>query len=139
MQWVLAFHLVFVVAWFAGLFYLPRLIVYHADATDKISTERFSVMEYRLYRYIMMPAAMLTTLSGFWLFALKARVYLSAGWMLVKLVMVALLWMYHLYCGYLTRRFKVDMNPHCSLFYRFFNEMPTILLIVIVIMAVVQP
>ncbi len=139
MLWVLAFHLIAVIAWFAGLFYLPRLFVYHADSRDSISNERFKVMEYKLYRYIMTPAALLATFLGVWLLGYSLMGYLSQGWMQLKLLMVVLLWVYHLYCGYLVKQFKHDHNRCSSRFFRFFNEVPTLLLFVIVIAVVVKP
>lgn len=138
MLWVLAFHVIFMVSWFAGLFYLPRLFVYHAQSHDAISLERFSVMEKKLYYYIMTPAALLTTVFGVWLFFLKPML-LKAGWMHFKLLLVVLLWIYHLYCGRLVEKFKYHQNHFSHVFYRFFNEVPTILLIAIVILAVVKP
>lgn len=137
--WIKAFHLIAIVAWFAGLFYLPRLFVYHADARDAISIERFKIMEHRLYYYIMAPAALLTLLFGFILFSFSANYYAQAIWMQLKLALVAVLILFHLYCGKCLRAFKVDKNQHASLFYRWLNEFPTLLLIAIVIVAEVHP
>lgn len=138
MLWVLAFHIIFVVAWFAGLFYLPRLFVYHAGSPDVISSERFKIMEHRLYYFIMTPAGILATLFGIWLLYFNWQ-NLTAGWMHAKLVLVAILWVYHLYCGRLLYQFKHEQNRLSEKFYRFFNEIPTVLLIAIVILAVVRP
>ncbi len=138
MRWILAFHIIAMVAWFAGLFYLPRLFVYHADSHDTISQQRFQVMEYKLYRYIMTPAAIITTLLGFWLLSYSFRGYLVQHWMQVKLLAIVLLWAYHLYCGHLVKQFKANNNTYSSRFFRFFNEIPTILLVVIVIAVVVK-
>lgn len=139
MRWILAFHIIAMVAWFAGLFYLPRLFVYHADSSDTISDERFKIMEHKLYRYIMTPAGILTTLLGLWLLGTAFYGYLLQHWMQLKLVLVVLLWVYHLYCGRIVRDFKQNCNQHSSKFFRFFNEIPTILLIGIVIAVVVKP
>lgn len=139
MLWILAFHIIAMVAWFAGLFYLPRLFVYHADSSDTISDERFKVMERKLYRYIMTPAGILTTLLGLWLLGEAFRGYLSQHWMQLKLILVVLLWVYHLYCGRIVQHFKQNRNPHSSKFFRFFNEIPTILLIGIIIAVIVKP
>lgn len=139
MHWILAFHIIFMVAWFAGLFYLPRLFMYHAMSTDQISIARFKIMERKLYWIIMMPAAILTSVFGVWLLLLNWQVYLHQGWMLAKLSFVMLLWMYHLFCGQLLMQFKHDKNAFSSRFYRFFNEVPTLLLFVIVILVVVKP
>ncbi|MFM2322897.1 MAG: hypothetical protein RLZZ225_1050 [Pseudomonadota bacterium] len=137
--WIKALHVIAMVAWFAGLFYLPRLFVYHAAAYDSVSCERFKVMEHRLYYFIMAPAALLTLLFGFILLDFSATYYSHALWMHIKLILVALLLIFHAYCGKLVKDFKQDKNQHSSLFYRWFNEFPTLLLIAIVIMVEVQP
>ncbi|HLD84498.1 MAG TPA: CopD family protein [Coxiellaceae bacterium] len=139
MKWLLAFHLIFVVTWFAGLFYLPRLFVYHASAVDQPSCDRFKIMEHKLFWMIMTPAGILTTLFGHWLFALRDTYYLHQPWMLAKLSCVALLWFYHGICGFLVMRFKQNRNALSPTFYRFFNEVPTLLLFAIIILVVVQP
>ncbi len=138
MQWILSFHIIFVVAWFAGLFYLPRLFVYHAGASDRVSLERFTVMERKLYYYIMTPAAILATVFGLWLIYLMPNL-MAFGWLRAKLFGVVLLWLYHLYCGKLVSRFAQNNNKYSARFFRWFNEIPTLLLIAIVILAVVQP
>lgn len=139
MSLIKAFHIIAMVAWFAGLFYLPRLFVYHADAKDKISIERFKIMEHRLYYYIMLPSALLTVLFGFILLSFSVHYYTQATWMHLKLGLVAILILFHLYCGKCLRDFKRDHNRHSSVFYRWLNEFPTLLLIAIVIVAEVQP
>ncbi len=137
--WIKALHLIAMVAWFAGLFYLPRLFVYHAEANDAVGIERFKVMEHRLYYFIMAPAALLTVIFGFILLSFSVTYYAHAIWMHVKLILVGLLILFHGYCGKLLKDFKQDKNQHTSLFYRYFNEFPTLLLIAIVIMAEVKP
>lgn len=137
--WIKALHIITMVAWFAGLFYLPRLFVYHAQAKDTLSIERFKIMEHRLYYYIMAPAALLTIIFGFSLFSYSANYYVQAGWMQLKLGLVGLLIIFHFYCGKLLTDFKRNQNKHSSLFYRWLNELPTLLLIAIVIIAEVQP
>lgn len=140
MLWIKAFHIISMVAWFAGIFYLPRLFVYHTETSpNAIDYERFCTMEKKLYRAIMTPAAILTTLLGGWLLALHWQVYLKAGWMHTKLLFVLLLWAYHLYCGHLVGMFKARKNVYSSRFYRIFNEVPVIFLVTIVILAVVKP
>ena len=134
-----AFHLIAMVAWFAGMFYLPRLFVYHADSNDKISQDRFKIMERRLYRGIMAPAAITTIGLGVWLMSYNFSAYLSMGWMLAKLVLVGILIIFHLYCGILRKQFEADQNKHSSKFYRWLNEFPTLILIAVVILAVVKP
>lgn len=134
-----AFHLIAVVAWFAGLFYLPRLFVYHADAHDEISLTRFKLMEKRLYYAITWPAAVVASLLGLWLVSFYPRYYLSAGWMHMKFGLVLVLWGYHLFCGHYLRSFALDENKKNSRFFRIFNEVPTLLLVGIVILVVVKP
>ena len=139
MKWLLAFHIIFVVAWFAALFYLPRLFVYHASAEDQIGRDRFKIMEYKLYYYIMWPAGVLATAFGFAVMACRWDYYNLQIWLHLKIVLVGLLWLYHLFCGWLVWRFKHDANPFSERFYRFFNEFPTVILITVVILAVVKP
>ena len=136
--WLKAFHIIAMVAWFAGLFYLPRLFVYHADAKDTQGIERFKVMENRLYYAITWPAAIITTALGLSLIGINPAIMKSA-WMHVKLSLVALLWGYHLGCGHYLKAFKNDNNLRTSRFYRLYNEIPTLLLVSIVIMVVVRP
>lgn len=139
MLWLLAFHIIFVVSWFAGLFYLPRLFVYHASASDAIGIERFKVMEHKLFWYIMTPAGVLASALGVGVLLFNWQTYLQMGWMHAKLGLVLLLWLYHGYCGFLLHQFKFDKNTKSERFYRFFNEVPTFLLIGIVVLVVVQP
>lgn len=139
MQWVMAFHIIAMVAWFAGLFYLPRLFVYHTGAKDALGNQRFKVMEHKLYFYIMTPAAVITTVLGLWLLSFNIEYYLHAPWLHWKLLLVVILWAYHVYCGLLLRKFAKDANQKSEKFYRIFNEIPTILLIAIVILVVVKP
>jgi protoporphyrinogen IX oxidase len=134
-----AFHIIALVAWFAGLFYLPRLFVYHADTTDTISIERFRIMERRLYYGITWPAAILTTALGLWLISYNFSYYLKAGWMHAKLSLVISLWVYHLLCGYYVHRFAKNVAVKKALFFRVFNEIPTVLLVGIVVLVVVKP
>lgn len=140
MLWVKAFHIVAVVTWFAALFYLPRLFVYHAMAEDPVGKERFKVMERKLYRGIMTPSAVAVVVLGGWMLAEYAWVaYRQMGWLHLKLFLVALLIGYHLYCGHLLRRFAADRNRHSHVFYRWFNEAPVLILIAVVVLAVVKP
>jgi len=136
MLWVKALHVIFMVTWFAGLFYLPRLFVYHAQATDAISIERFKIMERRLYFGIMTPGAILTVLSGSWLWLGYG---IAGGWLHAKLALVAALIAYHGYCGKLLGDFKRDRNRHGHVWYRWFNEVPVLMLVGVVILVVVKP
>lgn len=136
---VKSFHIISLVAWFAGLFYLPRLFVYHADTKDSISLERFKIMERRLYFGITWPAALITTILGIWLISYNYDYYLKAGWMHAKLAFVFVLWGYHLTCGHFVQSFSKHQVNKKAVFFRVFNEIPTILLVVIVILVVVKP
>jgi putative membrane protein len=139
MLWLIAFHIIFVVCWFAGLFYLPRLFVYHAATEDPVSNARFKIMEGKLYYGIMTPSAIISIILGFWI-AIKGWAYYGqAGWFHAKLLLVLLLIIYHLLCGFYLHRFKQDNNTHSHIFYRWFNEIPILLLVAIVILAVVKP
>lgn len=140
MLYVKAFHLMAVVTWFAALFYLPRLFVYHALSEDRISQERFKVMERKLYRGIMNPSAVVATGLGLWLLYDYAWVaYRSMGWLHLKLLLVTLLIGYHLYCGKLLRDFRDDQNHHSHIWYRWFNELPVVILVGVVILVIVKP
>ncbi len=139
MLWLKAFHVVFMVTWFAGLFYLPRLFVYHADAQDPGERRRLCVMERRLFA-IMTIGAVLTALFGFWLlFDYAWRAYAHQWWLHAKLALVAGLIGYHVWCHRLVRRFAADTTPHSQRWFRFFNEIPGLFLIGIVVLAVVKP
>jgi len=140
MLWIKAFHLIFMVIWFAGLFYLPRLFVYHAMATDTLSLERFKIMERKLYYGIMTPGMILTFVFGGWLLYEYAWLaYRSQGWLHAKLALLLCLVAYHLYCGHCRRKFAHNQNQHSHRFYRMMNEMPVLGLIAIVLLAVVRP
>ena len=136
MLWVKALHIVFVVSWFAGLFYLPRLFVYHAQATDAATVETFKVMERKLYRGIMTPAMVLTLVFGAWLWLGYG---ISGGWMHAKLVLVVLLVAYHFWMGKLRLDFARDANTRSHVFYRWVNELPLVLLLAIVLLVVLKP
>ncbi len=140
MLWAKAFHIIFAVTWFAGLFYLPRLFVYHAMTTDRFSIDRFKIMERKLYFGIMTPGGVLALVFGAWTLVLAGwSSYAGSLWMHVKLLLVALLVVYHVYCGKLLYDFRHDRNRHGHVWYRWFNEIPAIFLILIVILAVVRP
>ena len=140
MLWVKAIHVFGFVSWMAGMFYLPRLFVYHSMAEDEISIERFKIMERKLYNGIMMPSFILTTIFGFWMIQNYAwEVYSGMYWLKIKLLLVAVLIAYHFYCGYLVRVFAEDRNNKSHVFFRWFNEFPVILLISIIVLAVVKP
>ena len=137
MLWLKALHVIAVITWFAGLFYLPRLYVYHADATDPISTQRFDIMERRLFALMTIGAAASIVFGVSLLIASPG--YLAMGWLKLKLLFVALLIAYHGYCYKLMRDFASRSNRRSAKWYRGFNEVPSLLLIVIVILAVVKP
>lgn len=136
MLWVKALHIIFMVTWFAGLFYLPRLFVYHAQSEDSVSRERFKVMERKLYYGIMAPGAVLTIVFGLWLWLGYG---FSGGWLHAKLALVAVLVAYHLWCGKLLIDFKHDRNARSHVWFRWFNEFPVLILFAVVILVVVKP
>lgn len=140
MLWVKAFHIISVVTWFAALFYLPRLFVYHAMCEDELGNERFKVMECKLYRGIMIPSMVLTIIFGVWLMSFyPLDAIKTMGWLHAKLTLVVILIGYHHYCGYIVRQFRDDNNHRSHVFYRWFNEFPVLILIAVVILAVVKP
>ena len=136
MLWIKALHIVFVVTWFAGLFYLPRLYVYHAMAEDRAGTERFKLMERKLYFGIMTPSAVLAVVFGGWLWLGYG---FAGGWLHAKLALVVALIVYHLWCGRLLRDFKDDRNRKSHVWFRWFNEFPVLILLAIVVLVVVKP
>ena len=136
MLWLKAFHIVFVVTWFAGIFYLPRLFIYHAAASDALSIERFQTMEKRLFG-IMTIGATLTLLFGISLVIVTPG-FLQAGWLHAKLALVLVLIAYHAWCYRLMRDLRAG-RKRSSTWYRVFNELPALLLIAIVILVVVKP
>jgi len=136
MLWVKSFHIIFMVTWFAGLFYLPRLFVYHAMSDDQTSLERFKIMERKLYYGIMTPGGVLTVGFGCWLWLGYG---ISGGWLHAKLALVALLIAYHLYCGKLVNDFKHDRTLHSHVWYRWFNELPVLVLVAAVLLVELKP
>lgn len=140
MLWLKALHLIFMVTWFAGLFYLPRLFVYHAMAEDKAGIERFKLMERKLFWGIATPGAVLTWVFGLWmLFDYAWKVYSASGWLHIKLVLLVLLTLYHVFCGKLLIDFKYDRNKRSHVWFRWFNEVPVVFLFAIVLLAVLKP
>ena len=135
MLWLKAFHIVFVVAWFAGLFYLPRIFVNHAMASEPAEIARLKLMEGKLYRF-MTPLAVLALVLGTWLWLGYG---FGGGWMHAKLTLVTILIAYHLYCGHLVKVFAADRNTRSHKFYRYFNELPVLILTAVTILVVVKP
>ena len=138
MLWIKAFHIIFVITWFAGLFYLPRLFVYHAMSTDSTSLERFKIMERKLFRGIMTPSAVLALLSGIALLHYVPG-HLHTGWMVLKLVLVGFLIFYHVWCGVILKTFREDRNTRSHVWYRWFNEAPVVALVGIIVLVIVRP
>jgi len=139
MLWVKAFHIIFMVTWFAALFYLPRLYVYHASSDDSISHERFKIMERKLFWGIATPGATITIVLGFWLMAIFDYPLLSTIWLQLKIALVTLLVIYHVWCGKLMIDFKNNRNTHSHKWYRVFNELPVFGLIAIILLVELQP
>ena len=136
MLWIKAFHVISMVTWFGGLFYLPRLFVYHTMCDDQVGSERFKIMERKLFYGIMTPGAVLTVVLGLWLWFGYG---FSGTWMHIKFALVLVLIAYHVYCAKLLRDFKHDRNTRSHVYYRWLNEFPVLLLIAIVILVVVKP
>ena len=139
MLWVKALHLIAMVCWFAALFYLPRLFVYHVSTPDQAGIDRFKIMERKLYWGIATPAMVATLVFGFWLLSYNAAGYMAGGWMHAKLTLIALLVGYHHLCGRYLKAFAADNNKKSHTFFRCFNEIPVVFLIGIIILAVVKP
>ena len=135
MLYVKAFHIIFVTSWFAGLFYLPRLFVNHAATTNQVVSDQLKLMEHRLYRF-MLPLAVLAIILGLWLWLGYG---ISGAWLHAKLLLVVLLVAYHLYCGKLMKDFALERNQRSHVWYRWFNELPVLLLVGIVILVEVKP
>ena len=139
MIWVKAFHIIFMVAWFAGLFYLPRLFVNHAMTDDDAIRERLALMERKLYRFIT-PWMVLTIIFGLWLmFDYAWAAYAHMWWLHIKLLLVAALVVYHFYCGRIMRDLLSNPTRRSHVWYRWFNELPVLVLFAAVILAVVKP
>lgn len=132
-----AVHVIFMVTWFAGLFYLPRLFVYHAMTEDAPGNDRFKVMERKLFWGIMTPGAIITIVLGLWIIGMNPAAY-AAGWMHFKLLLVVLLVAYHVWCGVLVRQFRDDRNRHGHQWYRWFNEIPVFMLVGIVMLVITR-
>ncbi|MDH3218124.1 MAG: protoporphyrinogen oxidase HemJ [Gammaproteobacteria bacterium] len=139
MIWIKAFHIIFMVAWFAGLFYLPRLFVNHAMAEEDDVKARLALMERKLYRFIT-PWMLLTIVFGLWLlFDYAWAAYSQMLWLHLKLLLVAALVGYHFYCGKIVRDLAASRNRRSHVWYRWFNELPVLVLFAVVILAVVKP
>lgn len=136
--WIKSFHIISVITWFAAIFYLPRLFVYHAMAEDEIGRERFKVMERKLYRGIMNPSAVVAVGLGVVLVVIQPY-WLEQGWLHMKTLLVIGLVGYHLYCGRLLRAFAEDRNTRSHRWYRVFNELPVLVLIAVVLLVELKP
>ncbi|MEP0355351.1 CopD family protein [Paraglaciecola sp.] len=136
--YIKAFHLFFMVAWMAGIFYLPRLFIYHASTSNQAVKDQFKVMERRLWFFIT-PFALLTLILGIWLISLYgAQWFTAAHWLHIKLALVSILYAYHIYLFFLMRAFAKDQNKHSPKFYRFLNESPVLIVLAIIGLAVVK-
>jgi protoporphyrinogen IX oxidase len=135
MLWLKAFHIVVVISWFAGLFYLPRIFVNHAMATEPAEIARLKLMEHKLYRFVT-PISWMVLASGLWLWL---GFGFSGGWLYTKVALVLFLFAYHGYCGKLVKMFAADLNTRSHIFYRWFNEIPVLILIAVVILVTVKP
>ena len=140
MLWFKALHLIFMVTWFAGLFYLPRLFVYHAISEDKKSIDRFKIMEKKLFYGITTPGGLLTIIFGFCLLITNGITnYNNQLWFWLKMILILFLVLYHIYCFLLLQDFMYDRNKHTHVWYRWFNEIPVVILVGIILLAVIRP
>ncbi|OHV08893.1 CopD family protein [Kushneria phosphatilytica] len=140
--WILAFHLIAVICWFAALLYLPRLFVYHTHALrddDERGTRRFQIMERKLYKAVMNPAMIASVIFGIWLLVMDFQGLISAGWFYVKAVLVIVLIGYQHVCLAHIKRFADGINRHGQGYYRVFSIIPVVILLAVVILSVVQP
>ena len=138
-QWVLAFHLIAVICWFAALFYLPRLFVYHSMAEDKVSIDRFKVMERKLYRGIANPSMVATIALGLWLVMMAPQAYLNQNWFQIKVILVILLVIYHHLCLVHMKKLAEERSDKKHIYFRIFNEVPVLFLVAIIILVIVKP
>ncbi|NKC11311.1 MAG: protoporphyrinogen oxidase HemJ [Gammaproteobacteria bacterium] len=138
MLWIKAFHIIFAVSWYAGLLYLPRLFVYHADCADEPGKQRFQLMERRLFN-IMTIGGTGAILLGLWLLHTTWATWSTSGWLHTKLALVAVLIAFHGWCALIIRTFRAETNRHSARFFRLMNELPALILVGIVILAVVKP
>ena len=139
MLWLKAFHIIAVICWFAGLFYLPRLFVYHVGAADTAGHGRFVIMERKLYRGVMWPSLVLTVVLGFALLVMQWPAWQGQGWLHAKLALVLALVFYHLACGHYRVQLAERRCNKSHVFFRVFNEAPVLALVAIVILVVVKP
>ncbi len=145
MLWVKAVHIIFMISWFAGLFYLPRLFVYHAmsideEGLDTTSNARFKIMERKLLNGIMLPAAVLMAISGVWmLYDYALQTYAHASWLHIKLLLVLPLLFYHYICYRYYTQFRDDKNTKTHVFFRWFNEFPVLILIAVILLITLKP
>ena len=136
--WIKALHVFFMVAWMSGLFYLPRLMVYHAQSDVQAVKDQFKIMEKRLWFFVT-PFAVLTLVFGIWLIILYGKDwFVAAKWLHIKLSLVTILYAYHGYLFVLVQKFSKDENTHSSRFYRFLNEAPVLIVFVIIVLAIVK-
>lgn len=138
MLWLKALHIISVVCWFAMLFYLPRLFVYHAQAEDRIGRERFKVMERKLYRGIGMPSMIASLVFGLWTASYASNYYINSLWFWIKMLLVIFLVIYHFFCGYYVKQFASDQVTKSHVYFRIFNELPVLALIAIVFLVVLK-
>ena len=137
--WIKAFHIISVITWMAGIFYLPRLFVYHVTAKDDVSNERFKMMEDKLYRLIMTPSMIVAVGLGVWMLTIAWSGLQASLWLWIKIALVALLVIFHLSCGQMIRAFAEDRQLRTERFFRIYNELPVLVLVPVVILAVVKP
>ena len=138
MLWIKSFHIIAIICWFAGIFYLPRLFVYHAMASEQSTRDQLKIMERKLYRFMSMLAVLGIGL-GLWLLSGNWDYYWQANWFIIKFILVAALIIYHLTCGYFVKQFERDNIQRDHVYFRWFNELPVLILVAVVILVVVKP
>ena len=137
MLWIKSFHIIFLVSWYAGLFYLPRLYVHHAMSEDSATRQRLEIMERKLFWFIT-PWAVLTIVFGVWLWVLQGWGF-HALWLNVKVLLVLPLVGFHVWCGRIMLQFRGNPNPHGHVWFRWFNEFPLLILVAAVLLVVLKP
>jgi putative membrane protein len=138
MLWLKALHIIAVICWFAGIFYLPRIMVYYAASEHEETRRQLAVMAGKLYRFVT-PIAVIAIALGLALVIANPDYYLSATWLWLKLILVVALIAYHAYCGWLVQALANDKDEHTHVYFRVFNEVPVIFLVFIVLLAVLKP
>ncbi|HXN06204.1 MAG TPA: CopD family protein [Nitrospiria bacterium] len=138
-SWIKVLHLTALISWFAGLFYLPRLFVYYAETSESVVRQTLLVMQKKLYKIIMVPAALVTLFSGGTLLVMQWNVHGGRAWVYIKILLVVFLYGYQYFLRKIVRGFELGRSPRSGRYYRILNEIPTVVLILILILVVIKP